>query len=90
MVNNVQELLIRNKEDKAKDNEEIMKFEKEQKSSLSKTPGERMKEQCIKKLGGDLYKKLYDCMKNLRKEGKANYDKSEEYNRIASDKDIKS
>lgn len=89
MVNNVQEILFQKVEDKAKDNEEIKEIEREQKSATCKSINEKMKEQCIKSLGPELFQKLYDCMKKLKKKGVYNFDQSEEFKKLANDKEKK-
>lgn len=89
MVNNVQEFLIQKMEDQAKDNEELKKIEIEQKSGVGMNLSNKMKEQCIGALGAELYNKLYDCIRKLRKNGIKNYEQSEEYKILANDKEKK-
>ena len=89
MVCNVQEFLFQKIEDQAKDNEELKKIEIEQKSGAGLNLSGKMKEQCIKALGVELYNKLYECIKSLRKKGIKNYEQSEEFKKLASDKEKK-
>ena len=83
MVQKVQEYLGQKTEDKVKENEELKNFENELKKTVNVST-EIMKAQCIKKIGQELYTKLYECMKALNKKGILNYDKSEEYLNLAN------